>query len=293
MARRRQFVGRADELALFRAALAAPELPFYVLYVFGPGGVGKTMMLYEFARACAQQQVPAIQLDARNIEPTPDTFAGALRRAMGLAPFDAPLQSLAAQPGRQVILIDTYETLAPLDAWLRDVFLPQLPEHVLVVLAGRQPPALAWRADPGWQTLIRTLPLRNLSPDEGRAYLATRAVPDDQHRAVLAFTHGHPLALSLVADGFAQRPGVPFQPEAAPDIIRVLLEQFVQQVPGPAHRAALEACALVRQMTEALLAALLGMPDPASGAGEGVHELFDWLRSLSFVEFGAGGPVPA
>jgi len=33
---------------------------------------------------------------------------------------------LAAQPGRHVVLLDTYETLATLDEWLREVFLPQL-----------------------------------------------------------------------------------------------------------------------------------------------------------------------
>ena len=96
----------------------------------------------------------------------------------------------------------------------------------------------AWRADPGWQTLIRALALRNLGPDEGRAYLSQRRIPVDQHAQVLAFTHGHPLALSLVADTFAQRTEAhTFLPEESPDLIRTLLEKFVQKVPGPAHRA--------------------------------------------------------
>jgi hypothetical protein len=59
---------------------------------------------------------------------------------------------------------------------------------------------------------------------------------------------------------------------------------LVQEVPGPAHRAALEACALVRAMTEGLLAAMLAMPD--------VHELFDWLRSLSLIDSGIHGIFP-
>ena len=57
----------------------------------------------------------------------------------------------------------------------------------------------------GWQTLIRVLPLRNLSPDESRAYLNQRNIPEDQQQPILNFTHGFPLALSLVADVFAQR----------------------------------------------------------------------------------------
>ncbi|MDQ3931134.1 MAG: ATP-binding protein, partial [Chloroflexota bacterium] len=46
-ARRRRFVGRENERELFRSALAAPELPFVLLHVYGPGGVGKTTLLKE------------------------------------------------------------------------------------------------------------------------------------------------------------------------------------------------------------------------------------------------------
>ncbi len=275
-ARHQRFVGRDGERAYFRSALTAAELPFQLLFIFGPGGVGKTTLLRELAVICEEVDAPAIYLDARSIEPSPDSFLHALRRALNLTPQDSPVELLAARPFRPVVFIDTVETLAPLDNWLRDVFLPQLPENTLVVLAGREPPSPAWRADPGWQTLIRALALRNLNPDESRAYLTQRDVPADQHRAVLDFTHGHPLALSLVADVFAQRKNIQFQPEAAPDVVKLLLEQFVQKVPGPAHRAALEACAIVRLTTEAVLAEMLAMPD--------AHELFEWLRGLSFVE---------
>ena len=101
---------------------------------------------------------------------------------------------------------------------------------------------------------------------------------------MLDFTRGHPLALSLVADMFAQGRVVQFQAEAAPDIVHTLLQQFVQKVPGPAHRTALEVCALLRVTTEGLLAELLEMPDS--------HELFDWLRGLSFIQSGQGGLFP-
>ena len=40
--RHQKFVGRIGERDLFGSAIAAAELPFNVLYVFGPGGVGKT-----------------------------------------------------------------------------------------------------------------------------------------------------------------------------------------------------------------------------------------------------------
>lgn len=282
--RRQRFIGRTGELALFARALAAAEPPFFVLYVYGPGGVGKTTLLSRFARTAQEAGVTVAALDARNLELTPAAFLGSLSLALGGEPNAPPVELLAQQPGRTVILLDTYELMAPLDDWLRDVFLPQLPDQVLTVLASRHAPAPPWRADPGWQPLLHVLPLRNLSPEEGHAYLAQRSVPADDLQAVLDFTHSYPLALSLVADLYDQRPGYHFKPLEAPDVVKLLLEQFLQAAPGPAHRAALEACALVRVTTESLLAELLAAPD--------AHDLFAWLRSLSFVETRPGGLFP-
>src|ERR671932_2665460 len=283
--RHRAFVGRVAERDLFRSAITADEPPFNVLYVFGPGGVGKTTLLREFAHLCNEVGVPANYADARNLEPSPDSFMSALWSTLGLDAQDSPIQALASRSERHVVLIDTYETLGPLNAWMNEVFLPQLPRNLLLVLASRNPPMADWRADPGWQSLIRSLPLHNLNQEESRAYLAERKVPSEQHRVILDFTHGHPLALSLVVDVFVQRGGnFRFQPEATPDVIKTLLEPFVQQVPGPAHRTALESCALVRQTTETLLSHMLKVPD--------VHELFEWLRGLTFIESGPLGLFP-
>jgi hypothetical protein len=283
-ARRRRFVGRDAERALFQATLAAPDLPFCLLYLYGPGGVGKTTLLKEFEMLCAEGGVAALRLDGRNIDPTPAAFVAALQAALGLAAEAAPLEEIAARGGRHALFIDTYELLAPLDTWLRDDFLPQAPDNLLVALAGRRAPAAGWGADPGWRDMIRVMPLRNLSAEESRAYLSRCQIPPAQHVRVLDFTHGHPLALSLVADVFAQRGDFDFQPEAAPDVVKALLEDLVQKAPGPAHRTALEACALVRLMTEDLLDTMLAMPD--------THELFEWLRGLSFMEAGALGLFP-
>jgi hypothetical protein len=310
-ARRRWFVGREAERDLFRAALRAEDLPFCVLYIYGPGGVGKTTLLAELARIAEETGAAAHSLDARNVEAMPDAFVAALRAALGLEPAQHPLDALAGRPGRHVLLVDTYETLAPLDAWLRDVFLPQLPENVLIVLAGRRPLGAGWRADPGWQTVLRQVPLRNLSPAESRQYLAQQDIPAGQHGAVLGFTHGHPLALSLVAELVAQRGDARFEPEAAPDVVKALIDRFVENVPEPAYRLALEACAVVRVVSEPLLAAMLGVAGGVSGeiasltagasapaaavpdvSAADAQATFDWLRGLTFVESGPFGLFP-
>ncbi len=294
-ARRGRFVGRMAELELFRAAMLAAEPPFTVLHIYGPGGVGKTTLLREYAQVAAEHGRLATYLDGRNLDPTPPAFLLALQQSVEPAKADvaatSPNSELRTQnselswPSSGVLLIDTYEALAPLDTWLRETLLPQLPAQSLVVIAGRSPPAPAWRTDIDWADLTQILPLRNLHPEESHAFLATRGIPGDQHASALAFTHGHPLALALVADVLRRGDRLAtFDAGSEPDVVRVLLERLVQDVPSPEHRLALEVCVLVWSTNEAMLADVLDVED--------AHALFEWLGRLSFIEHGPYGLFP-
>lgn len=289
-ARERQMVGREAEINLFCAALDAEEPPFLLLYLHGPGGVGKSTLLQAFQGCCKARNLPVTLLDARNFEPSRDAFRLALGAALGLSPGEDAVTALAEGEGRRVLLLDTYENLAPLDGWFRDVFVPQLSADTLIVVTDTQPPSTGWRTDPGWQDLLQVMSLRNFSPEESAHYLEMRGVPPVHHRAALDFTHGFPLALSLITDVFTQRGGsaaaLRFDPETTPDVVQALLSRFVEKVPSPAHRAALEASALVRLTTEPLLAEMLIGTEAAGGKDSNFdpHELFQWLRSLSFME---------
>lgn len=291
--RARQFIGRAAELSKFQSALLSAELPFCLWHIFGPGGVGKTTLMQALMRHCEMSAIPYARIDARQIEAVPDSFLSALRSAMRIEPTADVYEAMTAalnqsESGRYILFVDTYEQLEALDNWLHQQFMPELPDRALVVLAGRQPPATDWQIDAGWQAVIEPLPLRNFRPEESQGYLSQRQVPAAQHEAILAFTHGHPLALSLVADIFAQGQTTSqtfsFQPEASPDLVKILLEKFVERVPSTRHRQAIEACACVQSLSESLLSHLLDQPDS--------HDLFDWLRKLSFIESQSAGLFP-
>ena len=272
-ARHVQYVGRVPELAQFRRALEAEELPVHVMHVYGPGGIGKTSLLDEMARLADVAGAAVARVDGRDVDPLPDAFAHAAEQALAdAAPQDA---------ARRVLLVDTYERLEPLDEWVRRTFVPGLPGSDLVVIAGRARPHHEWRA---WGGRAAMLPLRNLSDPEAHAYLAGRGVPEEALDDVLAFTHGHPLALALVAEWVRQRGPAPglarFDATTAPDLVGDLLVRFVASVPTPAHRAALEAASVARSVTVPLLAALLDAD---------ADDLFNWLRGLAFTQTDQGG----
>jgi len=276
--RQDRFVGREAELTLFLTAITASPPPFNLLFIYGPSGVGKTALLQRFIALCCQRQTPAFYISGHLVEPTPEAFKAALR-ASGLSPGES-------LPNRFGLFIDNYEHLSPLDSWLRDRLLPTFPRQSVTVIAGTRRPPSAWLTDPGWQAVTRVLPLRNLSRSEARRYLERLGVPSEQHEAVLDFTHGHPLALTLVAELFKYNPALKFRAEAAPDIIWALLERFVAEVPSALHREVLAAAALVRVLTEPLLATMLDL------SGEQARALFEWLRSCSFIEAGPYGLYP-
>ena len=277
--RRRSFVGRVAEKELFQAALAASEAPFALLYVHGPGGLGKTSLMDVYAMLAAGVGARVVRLDGRELVPSPGALLAALSASVDVPDGDAPIGSCE----RLVVLVDSYERLAPVDEWLRTRLLPRFPTTALTVIAGRTAPSTAWRADPGWHDQLRVITLRNLDPEDSRCYLEAHGIPTTLHDRLLELSHGHPLGLSLLADLVARGDEALVDP-LTPDLVGVLLRRFVDTVPSGPERRALEVCALARVTTESLLRAALGEQD--------AHELFGWLLEVSFIETGPDGAFP-
>ena len=80
--RRQRFVGRAAEIELFRACLDGESPAFAVLFVHGPGGIGKSSLLDAFAAAARRKQRRVVRLDGRDLLPSPEGVRSALDTAL-------------------------------------------------------------------------------------------------------------------------------------------------------------------------------------------------------------------
>ncbi|GGR96885.1 hypothetical protein GCM10010236_59380 [Streptomyces eurythermus] len=260
-------MGRSGELDRFRAALEGAHGVGPVLYVHGPGGVGKSTLLRRFEDEARRSGRRIVWVDGHRVTPSPAGFLA---------------ETTDAVTGPEVVLfIDGFERCQGLEGWLRDRFLPGLREDAVVVVAGRRPPSAEWLCDLAWSELLEVLPLGKLDRPTATALLERRDVAPERREAILAFADGHPLALSLAAS-VAQNGTVGSARWApGPDVIAELLSALVGELPSRDHRLALETAAHALTTTEPLLGAVLGEDRAA--------EMFAWLRTLPFAEYGRQG----
>lgn len=270
---------------MLTAAIAADPPPFVVAYVHGPGGVGKSRLV----RALAEVVGPTtfcVSLDCARIEPTARGFLRALAHAVDQDQPDPDASTLAELLGdraqRTLLVLDVYETFGLMDAWLRTTFLPQLPETVMTVIAGRNAPSPAWLTTAGWEGLFREIELRGLPPDDAHRMLVRRGLSDDEAHRVAGFAQGHPLALELAAAALRADPDMEIRSGPPPRVVEQLSAAFLAELPADVSEAA-EAASTVRRITHPMLDALLG--------GGADPTLLGGLRDLPFVEATPDGLV--
>jgi hypothetical protein len=276
--RARALVGRGSERAeLLR--LLQPQGPI-VSFVWGQAGVGKSALLRAFCADAAARGTPVVALDGVTIEPTETGFLSSLSRAMGtkLSNPVAAGEAIGAIGQRVVMTVDAYERLRPLDDWLRATWLPVLPDHVRMAIAGRDPPAAAWSAQYG--PLVAQFGLDSLPPSDAAELLRQLGVSGERAARLNRVLRGHPLSLQLVASSPSSLRGADDAALrlAMEELTRLFLEDLDQET-----RRALDAASVVRRVTLSLLRTML----PESAPTEALAR----LRSLPFVWSGSEGLI--
>ncbi len=176
-----RFVGRREVLAVVDEVLDGRS-ERRIIYVHGPGGVGKSALLREVARRASIDGHPVVRVDGRLVAPTRE----ALRAAVSPGSED-----------RAVLLFDEVDEVTALRLELRDAVLELLPASGCALVAGRAAPDRSW-FDGELQLLTAAIALRPLDREDARELLARRDViePAEVDR-LISWSSGYPLALTL------------------------------------------------------------------------------------------------
>ena len=238
-------IGRETELAAVHDALATTRLVTLV----GPGGVGKTRLAVEAARAFTDRPVWFLDLAALTTGIGRECLAYVLAAVLGLGEEAAADPALALRAGPALLVVDNCEHVVDAAASLCAHLLAGAPE-LRILATSREPLAIAGE---------KVEPIGPLDAEAAAALFRSRATVAsdvDADRAVAAICarlDGIPLALELAATrvrtlglhGLAHRLDDRFAvltggPRDAPDrqrTLRAMIDWSWELATAPEHRA--------------------------------------------------------
>ncbi len=283
----RRFVDRKAQRQLFELALASKDRKWQILNLFGPTGIGKSVLLNAFKRQFSSHDHLFILTDTDELEDSPDRFLVMLHhrieplvwmRDTSLDSVIEAVHNLIDDGIHITFAFDHHNKANTFNRWLRETFLPQLPPQCIIVVASRHPLEEWWGGDSTWNQLIKPLPLSNFTFEESTTYLKAHGINNrHQIRQAWHFTDGLPLALSMVAS-VVEREG----PEAIQnlsqrtDLTQKLVQHWHKETSSEGICELVEAASIVRCFNLDLLSQLVQHDIDI--------ELFEKFISASFVQ---------
>ena len=245
-----RFVGRDAELAVADDLLDGAT-PSRILFLHGPGGIGKSATLRAIARRAVEAGCSVVALDPRSLD---DDFDQELE------------QVVAAPPPRLLLVIDETDALGSRSTTVRDRLLDSLPSTARLVFAGRAGPDPSWRAR-GLDAVVVDLALDPLTEEEAGEVLARRGVDPGRRSEIVSWAQGSPLALSVAAAAPGTANAQPVAVTLESRLTSWLAGRPILEVPADV----LEVAALAPAVDARLLAAAL----PSRSTREAMRQLAD------------------
>lgn len=242
-----RFVGREQELAIFADVLDA-DTPSRVLFIHGPGGIGKSALLRAGARLAERCGYRAVHIDGRSLAENTDSIAR-------LAPHGGV---------PKCVVIDEVDALGSSLLALRDRLLDTLADDCRLVLAGRRSLHPSWR-EAGLDAVLVDVRLGPLADVDACRLLAARGVADDRFSEIVSWAQGSPLALTVAASS----PGGHVGGNASDELEQRLTEWLAGLPVLDVSREVLEVAALARIVDARLLSAAL----PSRATRNGMRRL--------------------
>lgn len=270
----KSFVGRDAELSVLQELLedGGP----LVLFVHGVAGLGKSTLLASFSEQARDNGLVVLEMDCRLMEPTERGFLDELSHQLdtSLGDLDEAIEHLNSYSEMLLLSLDHFESYGLMDTWLRQTFLPLLPDHFRFVIASRQPPVPIWRTSSRWHGLFRVIALEPLDQNAALELLGKVGISEPQAKQIVAVTHGNPLALRLASTTAQSHYQTRLKDSDIHEVMEVLAEINLSDVNDPRIRETLKMVSVVRRITRSLLRELVPSCD----------QLWDELRHLAFIE---------
>lgn len=232
-----------------------------ILFLHGPGGIGKSAALRDLGRRAVARGFRVARLDGRELGVATGTELS----------LEQVSETHDAVP--LLLLVDEADALGA-GIHVLGRALGRLPDSARVVIAGRRPPTDRWLPDP-LEGLVHHLRVAPLPPSAAEELLCRHGVDDPARRAtIVTWAMGSPLALVLAATGSGDVSA--FDPDRSEDLVRRLAGSVLGSSLDGVDRELLEVAALTWAVDEAMLADVLPGRDPTQS--------FETLTALTVVE---------
>lgn len=278
------FVGRDAEIEIILNIIQSENFENRVVFLHGIGGIGKTFLV-DIVSQLIKNDANIIKIDCREVEPTAVGFLNNLAEKIGLETEEVFLNDIIRELSllnqKKVIVLDTYETYGLLDTWLRNEFIPKLPNNTVVLIVGRQPPKTAWYKDSKYSFLFNEIELKELSKEDSYKFLALKGYQDKDFLNLYRFTHGHPLALELATRSWSNL-SIKNQQKSFNDVIFLLTKEFLLGM-DPTLRNSIESISVVRRFNDPILRSLI-LNDYES-------QILDQIVELPFIDINNYGYI--
>ncbi|WP_372883133.1 winged helix-turn-helix domain-containing protein [Psychromonas sp.] len=248
-----------------------------IIAVHGIAGIGKSTLLREFVK---NRSAKLILFNCQLIEPTPTAFTKAFIEMLGRE--NQPLQIIADKIEQQtVIILDQFESFRLLETWFRREFMIIMQGKIRLIFASRVPPDYQWIINPPVNCRYSSLKLSSFSFKDSVDFLQRAGHSKVTAMGINQFANGHPLALRLASAAILEQPGRQLSDISLDNVIQALVHYFLEDIQDVQTRAAVEATATVRRVSESVLAAMLDLEDKST--------IYNKLSQVDFIEHRSDG----
>jgi DNA-binding CsgD family transcriptional regulator len=141
---------------------------------------------------------------------------------------------------------------------------------------------VAWRTAAGWRQLLAEVVVGRMDDADARLLVERRGLPVEITTKVVRYGRGHPLALELLAEALARHPQLELSGGPPAEVLEELFDVLLDDL-DPVERRSVESAAVLRRVTQPLLAAVLA-DDPLDR-----EQSWRALRSLPFTSVTSSG----